>query len=105
MRASASSCDSVCVTVSPALASISMYCSTGRASARHETQPANDRSSASRRVGSSATSVMPTRPPGFSTRAISAAAVFLSGNVQKAHSHTTASTDASGNGMRSASPR
>ncbi len=68
------------------------------------TQPASVWSSASSRAGSSATSVMPTRPPGLSTRAISDAAVALSGKVQKAHSQTTASTDASGSGMRSASP-
>jgi len=49
-------------------------------------------------------SLKPTRPPGFSTRANSWAEARLSGNVQKAHSQMTASTEASSTGNRSASP-
>ncbi|CPA85247.1 Uncharacterised protein [Mycobacterium tuberculosis] len=51
------------------------------------------------------TSVMPARPPGRRIRANCWAAAFLSGNVQNAHSHTSASNVSSGNGTDSASPR
>src|SRR5262249_24821423 len=70
--------------------------------ATHEASVVN---SSGRPLPATVTSVTPTRPPGRSTLANSAAAVALSGKVQNAHSHTRASNVLSGKGRRSASPR